>query len=162
MEFTKGSIRVQAMVQKFLNPPFLVELDPSVSLLSTKVYLNNEFRIIPCRMFLKSTLLSYLTYAKVTWHTIKLNFFVIIAISLVRITQLGLTDHKQFEELGFYSLLISICTVALFSYQPIENHADESCYLLTQTFQIVKQFCLNKHKDQMTITGKQTILHGLL
>lgn len=148
MEFTKGTIQVQLFLQKLVQPPFKIQIEQPEDK-KINYYLNTPKLKVFANVNLpaenKSTL-EYITDPNRRWKVIKFNFCVMCLASIGRIIWLKSNWERlqDFEQLGYYTLLSALIFIAIFSFEAIDKHVPQICFLIHETLRIVGKFHIAK------------------
>lgn len=155
MNFTKGSIKVQSLAQKFAKPPFLITIESSPKAKTGNLCISN-LKVFPNPNFDKQPKKYFKVHvSKLNWLFWKENIHLLCFACIFRVFWLRSNWDilNDFEQMGYNALLVFITTIAIFSYQAIEDHIAETCFLVTQTVAIVSKFCI-VHSNQTRSTSK--------
>ncbi|CAL8141023.1 unnamed protein product [Orchesella dallaii] len=121
MPITVGCLNLQFLIQTYLIPPYLI--DPNPLRMSTTPSYSKPFCL-----------------HRIIWITIKFNILIIFTSSLSTVIYSLSTwkSHQNLEALGIYSILAAIGCIAWFTYNMLDVHLIDICFLLTQRFKLLE------------------------
>lgn len=135
MEFTSGCLNVLAALQsKFFYPVVIIGRNTSQPGYGPNPKFATGSNIKILKFEFKKPLM-----AKLIWQLISCNLILLIVLGVYHLC-IVFTNWKRdhnFEKLGYYGLLITICGIAQSAYSTADTHLDEAIYLVKQRFLLV-------------------------
>lgn len=146
MEFTRASVRVQLIVQKYLKPPFLIKFlssqlqrvdlegDVEAQFEGLQVHRNPRHCRVGSRKYPWNV-----SHTRFLWILFghNLSFVVLICIARILWVLSNWERFKDFEQIGCLTLGGTVCCVAKAAHAAVDSNVEEICFLLTQELQLV-------------------------
>lgn len=145
MDLIRGTICVQLLIQKFLQPPFVLQFccespECKGSLNQHCVCGKKSMKVNPNPLHFHNTPSKRdFISAKLIWILLGIKLRFLVAFALVRTSWIlrNWQQIKDFEQIGYLTLVGSSCAMCVAAQRTITEHTSDICFYLSQIFKII-------------------------